>query len=284
MNPGAIFDLSARAKFRLTGADRLRYLNGQVSNDVRKASETSAVHACVLNAKGKINADIFVMVDGDSFLVDAETETREALPARFERYIIADDVQIEDVTEKFALLHVLGEADLLRVRVASSTRYGRPGTDIWLPIAERERALNAREVIDQAAAERFRIEEGIPRWGRELTEEIIPPEANLEASAIDYTKGCYIGQEVISRMKMSGQTNKRLCGLVSLDGAALETEMRLTSDDGKEAGWVTSVTRSSEREIALAFVKRGWNEIGTELAAGPEALRVRVVALPFAKP
>ena len=76
-------------------------------------------------------------------------------------------------------------------------------------------------------AERWRIEQGVPRWGRELTHEIIPVEANLEGDAIDYDKGCYIGQEVISRMKMSGQTNKRLCGLVALDGSALSSTMRL---------------------------------------------------------
>ncbi len=285
MKSGAIFDLSKRAKFRLTGADRLRYLNGQVSNDVRKATETCAVHACVLNAKGKINADIFLVAEGDSFLLDTEPELRETLPARLERYIIADDVQIEDVTDLFALLHAKTGELTTGQKLASAQRFGFEGTDLWLPLIEREGALREKDVCDEACAERLRIEQGIPRWGRELSEEIIPTEANLEASAIDYSKGCYIGQEVISRIKMSGQTNKRLCGLVSLDNAPLEPGMRLTSDKepGKDLGWITSATRSEKlnQEIALSFVKRGFNEIGTELSAGPSAVRVRIVRLPF---
>src|SRR3954469_3865469 len=79
---GAFFDLSARTKLRVTGADRLRYLNGQISNDLRKATQTNGVQACVLSAKGKINADVFIHADGDSFLVDSDSEVREQLIAR----------------------------------------------------------------------------------------------------------------------------------------------------------------------------------------------------------
>ena len=102
-------DLSARAKLRVTGADRFRFLNGQITNDLRKASETAAIEACVLNAKGKLNAHIFIAALGESFLIDAEPELRETLRARLERYVIADDVQIEDVTDEFSLFHVLTE-------------------------------------------------------------------------------------------------------------------------------------------------------------------------------
>ncbi len=141
---------------------------------------------------------------------------------------------------------------------------------------------------DDDCAEVLRIERGIPRWGRELTNEIIPAEANLEASAIDYAKGCYIGQEVISRMKMSGQTNKRMCGLVPIAGSAIAAGMRLVSD-GKDVGWLTSVARSQRlgRTIALGFVKRGFWEPRTQLdlayvdgTASPPG-RVEVGALPF---
>jgi aminomethyltransferase len=145
---------------------------------------------------------------------------------------------------------------------------------------------------DEACAEVFRIEQGIPRWGRELTNEIIPVEANLELTSIDYAKGCYIGQEVISRMKMSGQTNKRLCGLLSISGVPLEAGMRLVPemDGGRDAGWITSATRSGrlEKEIALGYVKRGFNSSGTRLQAvhpeqggGAPAIVVEVVPVPF---
>src|SRR6266568_652597 len=125
--------------------------------------------------------------------------------------------------------------------------------------------------VDSGPAEVMRIEQGIARWGRELTEEIIPVEANLEQRTIDYEKGCYIGQEVISRMKMSGQTNQRLCGVVSLADVPLQPGMKLAAPSaaGKEAGWITSATRSQRlgKQIALGYVKRGFNNPGTTLNA-----------------
>jgi folate-binding protein YgfZ len=215
---------------------------------------------------------------------------REELPARLERYIIADDVQIEDVTDQFSVLHFVSDAPLTgatSTRIVASKRFGSPGWDLWCgraPKSELRSQFSDRFTFcDEICAEVFRIERGIPRWGRELTNEIIPVEANLELAAIDYEKGCYIGQEVISRMKMSGQTNKRLCGLVSLSGAPLAAEMRLASETepGKDAGWITSATRSVRlgSEIALAYVKRGFNETGTRLLAGDNP--VQVASLPF---
>src|SRR4029453_5490553 len=101
---GAFFDFSGRTTLRVTGNDRLRFLNGQITNDARKAGEAVAVEACVLYAKGKINAHIFVSAAPECFWIDADPELREALPVRLERYVIADDVQIEDVTDGLSLL------------------------------------------------------------------------------------------------------------------------------------------------------------------------------------
>ena len=289
------FDFSARAKFRVTGADRIRFLNGQITNDLHKASETNAVEACVLNAKGKLTAHVFLSALGESFLVDAEPDLRDTLGARLEHYVIADDVEIEDVTDEFSLFHVLAdESPLLEhSRIVSVRRFAAPGWDIWGEPAQRDAVrqhLSSVFVfIDSDAAEVMRIEQGIPRWGRELTQEIIPIEANLERRTIDYQKGCYIGQEVISRIKMSGQTNKRLCGLISLDETPLQQGMKLVapSTPGKQAGWITSATRSEQlgKQIALSYVKRGFNNPGTKLDAlssNPAgAIPVEVVSIPF---
>jgi tRNA-modifying protein YgfZ len=286
-------DLSARAKLRVTGADRLRFLNGQITNDLRKANETVAMEACVLNAKGKVNAHIFIGALGESLLIDAEPELGETLRARLERYIIADDVQIEDVTDEFSLFHVVTEESRAfgSGRIVSARRFAATGRDIWGDRARHDtlRADLSSEFafVDSAAAELMRIEQGLPRWGRELTEEIIPIEANLEQRTVDYQKGCYIGQEVISRIKMSGQTNKRLCGLISLNNMPLQPGMKLVapSASGKEAGWITSATRSQRlgKEIALGYVKRGFNNPATNLnALSPDAaIPVEVVSLPF---
>ena len=290
------FDCSRRVKLRVTGADASRFLNGQITNDLRKATAASAIQASILNAKGKLSAQVFLSADADGFVLDADLELREELPARLERYIIADDVQIEDVTEGFSIFHFAGEtpAAATAARAIASNRFGFPGCDLWFDRAnfdQMRREFEAAFVFcDDACAEVVRIEQGIPRWGRELTNEIIPVEANLETSSIDYFKGCYIGQEVISRMKMSGQTNKRLCGLISVSSVPLDASMRLVGDMKKDAGWITSATRSPrlEKEIALGYVKRGFNANGTFLhALQPENISeiagvpVEVVPLPF---
>ena len=300
MDNAIFLDLSERAKFRITGTDRLRFLNGQITNDLRKASETSGIEACILNAKGKTDAHIFVSALEQSFLVDGAVDLRETIKVRLERYVIADDVQIKDVTDQFSLFHMLSQqpAALESGRIVSVRRFAEPGWDIWSEAARHGALLQELSLRwslpDSDAAEVMRIEQGIPRWGRELTEEIIPIEANLEQRTIDYQKGCYIGQEVISLMKMSGQTSKRLCGLISVDDIPLQPGMKLVCPSApvKEVGWITSTTRSERigKEIALGYVKRGFNSAGTRLDAfttgdsAPkpvETIPIEVVPLPF---
>src|SRR5881398_64324 len=264
MDNAIFLDLSERAKFRITGTDRLRFLNGQITNDLRKASETSAIEACILNAKGKT------------------------------------DVQIEDVTDQFSLFHLLSKQPPAPEfgRIVSVHRFAEPGWDMWVEVAQHGALLQELSLrwtlLDSDAAEVMRIEQGIPRWGRELTAEIIPIEANLEQRTIDYQKGCYIGQEVISRIKMSGQTNKRLCGLISVDDIPLQPGMKLVAPSvrAKGVGWITSAARSETfgKEIALGYVKRGFNSAGTRLAVFATedseptpvgAIAIEVVPLPF---
>ncbi|HEY2138573.1 MAG TPA: glycine cleavage T C-terminal barrel domain-containing protein [Chthoniobacterales bacterium] len=286
------FDCSARVKLRVRGADSFRFLNGQLTNDLRKATAASTIQGSILSAKGKLNAHVFISIESESsFLLDADRELTDQVSARLERYIIADDVEIDNVTDLFSIYHFLGEpppaAAAVSGRVVASNRYGLSGWDLWCnsapPEVIRKQFSDRYIYCDDTCAEVFRIERGIPRWGRELTNDIIPVEANLEATSVDYGKGCYIGQEVISRMKMSGQTNKRLCGLISASELPLEPETRLTSetDRMRDAGWITSATRSARvgGEIALGYVKRGFNETGTRLLAGGKP--VKVVPLPF---
>ena len=285
------FDLSARVKLRVSGADRLRFLNGQLTNDVRKATETNAVEACVLNAKGKMEAHLFVHAQGDSFLLDADPALQSTLQTRLERYIIADDVQFEDVTARLSIFHVTGTSSPTCSNAAwivAVNRFGSAGHDIWVEAAQRDQLAaevsNKLAYCDENCAEILRIDQGIPRWGKELTNEIIPVEANLEQRCIDYEKGCYIGQETISRMKMSGQRNKELRGLVSLKNIPFAVGLRVTGPDGKDIGWITSATRSGQREIALAYIKRGFNSVGTRVevkSAEEAAVAAEVVDLPL---
>jgi folate-binding protein YgfZ len=296
----SFFDLSDRAKFFVRGSDRLRFLNGQITNDLRKATETEGIEACILNAKGKIDAHLFIYAAQDAYVLDTDSDLRETIPARLDRYIIADDVQVEDISDEFDLFHLLDSArpDHLpnEYNMVRALRFSRPGWDVWVKRTGTDHArrhVSERWTLcDATSAETLRIRSGIPRWGRELTNEIIPIEANLEERCVDYSKGCYLGQEVISRIKMSGQTNKRLCGLVSLDGLALLPAMRLATatEDHRDVGWMTSADYDPhlQKHIGLGFVKRGFNAPGTHLRALPVAdptpagIRIEIVPLPFA--
>jgi tRNA-modifying protein YgfZ len=288
----AFFDLSARAKLRVTGADRIRFLSGQTTNDVRKAGPEATQESCVLNAKGHLDAHIFLSATPNDIWIDADQELREPLQTRLERYVIADDVMIEDVTDQFALFHVLADSEP-KISGAKfcfrSWRLGIDGWDLWVEVARAEAVKSTLaadyRAMDESEWEVLRIENGIPRWGRELTPEIIPPEANLQMRAIDYEKGCYIGQEVISRMKMSGQTRQRLSGLTSEIALVPGMEVRAGT---KVVGRVTSAVFSQRMNshIALAMIKRGYTEPGRSLvtlADGAETT-VEVVALPFSSP
>jgi len=241
---GAAVNLSTRAKWRLSGADRMRYLNGQVTNDVRTVSPAKTLYACVTDVKGRACGDVFIHATADALLLDADADLRETLGARLERYIVSDDAELTDVTEEWQLWHVFGPD--LPAGVACE-RFGMPGVDVWLrsesrlqpETGERQSAsppeggtpneLTAEEV------ETLRILQKVPRWGHELTNETFPPEAGLEEKAMSFTKGCYIGQEVLSRIKTTGKMPRVM--------VAFESETAVSSGDPLNGGKVTSVTR-----------------------------------------
>jgi folate-binding protein YgfZ len=259
-----------RAVFKLTGSDRIRYLNGQVSNDVRKLTQGEVMYACVMTAKGRMCGDIFISLVGDDLLLDAEPSLRESLAARLEKYIISDDVTLEDVTDELSLIHVISDAPVDisggdSLYIQKSRRFGRPGSDVFVSRNEAARVLatltSNRPGIDAAMLETLRIEAGIPRWGFELDEDTIPVEAGLDKTAIDYNKGCYIGQEIISRLKSIGHVNRELRGFISMDGALPRPGMRLflPGESAKDAGRITSAAYSFalEKPVALGYLKRG---------------------------
>ena len=254
-------NLSSHTKLRLSGSDRIRYLNGQVSNNVTKSSTQSAISACVTTAKGKLNALAFITEsdDGQAFLIDSDPELRESLAMRLERYIISDDCELSDVTDEFELIHCLGETPPSGFSARrNDRRFGQPGHDLWL--SPGTIATLDWEQLSTAEAEHLRIENGVPKWGAELTENTLPAEARLDESAVDFHKGCYIGQEVISRIKSVGRVNRRL---VKLQGIGLTAGMRLSTANQDDVGTITSASG----DIALGFVKRDFTSPGMVLSA-----------------
>jgi folate-binding protein YgfZ len=290
-----LLDLSDRAKFRITGQDRIRFLNGQLTNDILSLRPGATICACALTAKGKLCADLFVAATNAIHYLDSDSTLRESLAARLEKYIIADDVALEDVTEEFGLFHLTDAKSTLALEgidlfQSECTRFAMPGLDLWFP-AQQSALIRARlnEVpIDAEAAENLRIEQGTPRWGSELSENVLPNEAGLDKRAISYTKGCYLGQEVISRIKSLGHVNRHLRGLLPAGDVFLEGGDKLVGTDeaGKEIGFITSVgrSRSLNRAIALGYVRRGFDAPGSILQVRRNNTligSIEVCSLPF---
>lgn len=254
------------ALLEFRGPDTVRFLNGQLTQDVRRvAGGILTLPSCVTDAKGRLQFRVWITETSDGAIrVEGLAESAEALEARLTRYLIADDVEVSELTGKWSLVHFTGLAPVPPpgVVVRESSRFGTPGTDWWIP-AELEIGF-PEEIprLEGDALEAFRIARGIPAWGRELTEGLLPPEAGLDATDISYQKGCYIGQEVISRIKSVGKVNKRLQRMM-LDAAAPAEGGDLVDANGLPAGELTSVSPLIEHGVrhALGYVKRGVTEV-----------------------
>jgi folate-binding protein YgfZ len=295
---GGVVDLARRLKLLFTGANRVRYINGQVTANVAAAACPSVLPACVTTAKGKLCADVFVSIGPSGILIDADPAVSETLPPRLERYIISDDAAMEDATERIAIVHIIGARtedvpEELRAGLVPVNRFGVPGFDYFPPFRKDlppvwEKLTARLPVLSDSLLELIRIEHGVPRWGHELDENTFPQEAGLDRTHVDFHKGCYIGQEVISRLESVGHANRRLCGFLAEKGAAPGPGMRVfTADDAaREAGRITSTAFSFalDRPVALGYLRR--DAAGTNfLAAPPDAphatVQINLHPLPF---
>ncbi len=278
------FPLSPRALWRLTGADAARYLNGQVTNDITRLTENSAYYAAVCTAKGRMEGDVSIALHGGEFYLDAEPALRESLGARLDKYLIADDAAFEDLSDVWHLAHVFGSNPPPAPQdgfVVSHARFGLPGHDIWsagpLPVAS--------PAVEADVVEILRLEHSIPRWGAELGANTLPPEAGpAMLAAISYTKGCYVGQETIARLKSVGHVNRTLVFLKSDSESFPATGAKLVHD-GREIGVVTSSGLSPRlgKGVALGYVQRQHAAEATSLQADALQLTVTAPLSPGAK-
>ena len=269
------FELKNQTQLLFTGPDRLRYLNGQVTQDLRKLSVDRALPACVTNAKGRLQAEVWISDLGGALLVDAHPDVVETLPARLERYIVADDVALENQTLTHTLFHCLDQPGMIPgisdSTLLRSSRVGIPGWDLRVPNTALQETRRILGIPDDSRFgwERLRISHGIPAWGSELSEDTLPPEAGLDQTHVDYHKGCYIGQEVLSRIKSVGHVNRRLVLLTARpDGSAAQDPegailfdplqpAQESRDSRDSVGHITSIIRLETGPVALAYLKRG---------------------------
>ena len=232
--------LSPRALWRLTGPDAARYLNGQVTNDVTRLADGNAGYAAVCTAKGRMDGDVSITLHAGDFYLDADTALRESLGARLEKYLIADDAAFEDLSETWSLCHVFGTTPPPTPDsgfAINYARFGLPGHDVW---TENPEPVVTGAIVEPDVLETLQLEHGIPRWGAELNANTLPPEAGPHMlAAISYTKGCYVGQETIARLKSVGHVNRTLVFLKSDSAAFPAPETKLKQGE-KEVGAVTS--------------------------------------------
>jgi folate-binding protein YgfZ len=250
---GGAFRVTPGIRLRLSGGDAFRYLNGQITRDLKRLGDHEALPACILTPKGKLCALLSIHRAGGDLIVESDVEVGEALRERLERYLVADDVVIteESWPER---IHLFGDA-LEKVKKSSVgislSRLAVTGCD--LPPESLDSTV---ELLDPLLVEILRIERGIPAWGREIGPEILPPEAGLDRTAIDYDRGCYPGQEVISRLKSIGRVNRLLHGF---RGDGLREGMKILSSEGSELGKLTSVAAlpTTTGCVALGYLPRG---------------------------
>jgi len=313
-----LVDVSYRRKIRVRGEDRTSFLQGMLSNDVAGLGPGQGCHAAFLTVQGKVVADLRVYRLGDAVLLDVEPAAAAGLLDGLERHVVADDVELADVTAEVAALSIQGpradqviaaivgeieplrrdldvrevvvggaEAMLVRVREAGEIGYelllpAARATEMWELVVARGAPFGLLPV-GHLAFNVLRIEAGIPWYGVDVDDTRLVLEAALD-DAVSATKGCYLGQEVVERASARGHVNRRLIGLRILDSGVPRVGA-IVRVEGKDVGTVTSAVESPAlgRPVALAYVRREHLQPGARVTVdstdGPTV--AEVTPLPF---
>jgi aminomethyltransferase len=288
-------DVSTRGRIIARGRDRARLLHNVTTNEVKKMTPGAGCYAFLLTPQGRIQADLLLFAFEDHFLIDTAPELREKVLQHIRRYIIADQVTLEDVTAATSAIAVEGpEAAAVLAAigapvpaeeyqhqpwgerwVAAVSLTGQPGFRIYgaANLEPQLAAAGARPASEEDARV-VRIENGRPRYGEDIRETSLPQETG-QMHAVSFTKGCYLGQEIVERIRAQGHVNKKL---VRLEIAAPDPPPPGTKlmANGNEAGEVTSSVFSPElgKAVALAYVRTTYAEPGKLLEAGGFAAEV----------
>jgi folate-binding protein YgfZ len=287
-----LIDLSFRGRLCLVGSDRARFLHGQVTNDINSLRPGSGCYAALVSAKGRMEGDLNVFCLSEELLLDFEPGRVAEVRDRLHRFLVADEVEVVDVSSLYGVLSVQGpqsrsvlavqwpgialpERELHQVTIPGAGgdiclvchgRYGSTGFDILLPredLAAMAEALRGRTVREGgraagwAACEMARVQAGIPRYGADMDATTFPQEAGIADRAVSYTKGCYIGQEILNRIHTMGHVNRELHRFRLAGGGEAIPGARILSE-GKDAGVLTSVARvPGEGVVGLGYLRRG---------------------------
>ncbi|HEY3198750.1 MAG TPA: aminomethyltransferase family protein [Nitrospirales bacterium] len=322
-NGAGIMDLASRGRIRVTGEDQVKWLQSIISNDILPLAPGQGIYSTFLTHKGKILAYFRVYQLGDALLIEDVGETGDATFSALRKFLLfGTKAKMENCGESWGQLLISGPKTLDLIRstfgtdisslkplaferleiegypalLIRSEETGETDINILVPsgglraVWDRLWAVGnsmGLKPIGRQALEILRVEAGLPKMGQDLTEEIVPPEANLEGKSFSLSKGCYPGQEVVARMDTYGSVRRRLVGLTLLDSAVPVSGAKLYSGD-REVGWVSSAVLSPSlgKVIALGFPLRDFTKPGTELELETDGHRVRatVQELPFVRP
>jgi folate-binding protein YgfZ len=308
-----VVDRSMLGKVAVTGRDRLAFLQGMLSNDVKALAPGQGTAAAFLDAHGKVTALLVVYALEDRLLLELPPSLTEKTLQALDKYLISEKAAFEAADEAFAVLAVQGPdarallerlggrpLDLAPYHHVEASIAGAPvrmvnraeghvaGYHCWTATAHGAalwRALveSGARPVGVEALNVLRVEAGVPWYGHDVDESVILPETRLER-LVSYTKGCYIGQEVVARVKYRGHVNRALSGLV-LEGERVPPPGAAVVADGKEVGRITSAVRSLAlgKPIALGYVRREHFAPGSAVAVedGGALIPARVAALPF---
>lgn len=261
----AWLDLSARGRIVARGRDRARLLHNITSNEVKKMVPGDVAYAFLLNPQGRIQGDLYLLCREDHFLIDTEPELREKVRQHIRKYIIADQVELEDISDATAAIGLEGPgAGAIRETTGAAwpaiSLTGQPGFRIYCPRDEMAAVIGQLEAAGAKPATAddarvVRIENGKPRYGEDIRETSLPQETQ-QMQAVSFNKGCYLGQEIVERIRAQGHVNKKLMRLEFAGSAPLAPGTKLMAG-AAEAGEVTSSVFSPEsgKVVALAYVR-----------------------------
>jgi folate-binding protein YgfZ len=294
----ALLDLSPRGRILARGRDRARLLHNLISNEVKKMTPGSACYAFLLSPQGRIQADLYLSCFADHFLIDTEPEQREKVLQHIKRYIIADQVELEDVTATTSCIGVEGPgaANILaqigapvpgdyalaawgEITAAGVTQTGQPGTRIYCAAAELDSIvaklrLAGAQPASADDARTVRIENGKPRYGEDIFDKSLPQETQ-QLHAVSFTKGCYLGQEIVERIRAQGHVNKKLVRL-EIEGTEPLPSGTKAISNAAEVGEITSAAHSpqSGAVAALAYLRTQFAAPGANVLVAEREARV----------
>jgi folate-binding protein YgfZ len=305
-----MYDLGFRAKIALTGGDRVRWLNGMVTNNVRDLGVGQGLYAFLLNPQGHILGDLYAYNRGESITVDTDCGQAEKILATFDHYIIMDDVEVTNLSEQLTALGVagprssevlagagfaIGETHALQVQSVNwqgaecTLVRGEDGEhvsyEIWLAPASVRRLWDAllaagAAAVGSEALELHRIVSGLPRYGVDIRERDLPQETE-QARALNFNKGCYVGQEIVERIRSRGAVHRKFTGFLSDGAVRIAAGTKVVAGE-KEVGEITSAASlhvaGRDTTVALGYIRREVGLPGREVTIG--TAKATVVQLP----